>query len=167
MTSARMPVTNDSDSNRPPTSAPMRLEPSAWALSVQTAKDWMKINPAKNTGAVRNALAAMSLVTPVNALNQSSGTNASNVTVIDKPVTIIACGTRGQRQATRFESRIITSTAEMTMALTIQVMPNNNVARLTVCTSKSKNAAPNAKKCQSSFGFRSSTRRRASQKPAG
>ncbi len=49
MTRARMPVTNDSDSRRPPTSAPMRFEPSARALSGQTAKDWMKINPAKNT----------------------------------------------------------------------------------------------------------------------
>src|ERR1700722_11015471 len=119
----------------------------------------MKISPAKNTGAVRNALAAMSLVIPVNVLNQSRGTNASRATVIARPVTINGCGTRDQRQTTRFESRIITNTAEMTMALTIQVMPNNNVARLTVCTSNSRNAAPSAKKCQSNLYFGPTNRR--------
>ena len=57
----------------------------------------MKMSPAKNTGAVRNALAANSLVAPVNVLNQSNGTNASAAMVSASPVTIAACGRRGQR----------------------------------------------------------------------
>src|ERR1035438_1376659 len=97
MMRARMPVTNDNASSRPPTSAPMRLEPSARDLSSHFAKDRMKMSPAKNTGAVRNALAANSLVAPVNALNQSSGTNASPARVSASPAMITACGMRGQR----------------------------------------------------------------------
>ena len=159
MTSARIPVTNDNDSSNPPASAPMRFEPSARALSAHTAKERIKIRPAKNAGAVRNPLAAISLVAPVNELNESSGTSASTMTVAASPVITTHCGRRGQRQATRLASKIITNTAEMTMALTTHVMPNNSVARLTVCTSSNRNAAPSAKKCQSARVFLCSARR--------
>src|SRR5882724_7886877 len=139
---------NDTDSSSPPSRAPIRFDPRACDLSDATANERMKINPAKNTGAVRNALAATSLVEPVKALNQSSGTSANAATVTDNPAVINHWGKRGHRHATRLASRIMMSTAEMTMALTIQVMPKSSVARLTVCTSRSRKAAPNAKKCQ-------------------
>src|SRR5689334_1502692 len=126
------PNHRESDSRRPPTSDPNRLDPSALPRKPARAKLDTKIIPAKNTGVQRTKLATSAR--KKNDGNDKLLIGTVNITARERnnPAYGTASGTWRKRLYTRLAATIRQSRPETTTALTTQVVPNRSAILLTI-----------------------------------